>query len=204
MNTQPDLFSSISLTPQPEPRLPAASNRGLTQTNCTDAAGSTGSGESTSPVSHPKRADDDLRSVPVFRVELVQDRTFDGPVVTSPQDVARLACRFLERADREHFLVILLATSGRVIGINTAHVGSLSASIVCAREVFKPAILANAAAIVVAHNHPSGSLEPSREDVQTSKQLVAAGQLLSIHVHDSLIVTRGGRYTSLAERGLLQ
>lgn len=141
--------------------------------------------------------------IPVFRVELVRERTFNGPIVTTPSDVARVACEYLKRADREHFIVIMLATNARVIGINTAHVGSLSASIVNAREVFKPAILANAASIIVAHNHPSGNLEPSREDIRVSKRLVEAGKLLEIPVLDSLIVTSDGRYTSLAERGLL-
>lgn len=141
--------------------------------------------------------------IPVFRVELVCERTFDGPIVTTPAEVAPVACEYLKRADREHFIVIMLATNARIIGINTAHIGSLAASIVNTREVFKPAILANAASIIVAHNHPSGNLEPSREDVRVSKRLVEAGKLLEIPVLDSLIVTQSGQYTSLAERGLL-
>jgi DNA repair protein RadC len=148
-------------------------------------------------------ADAQETGVPVFRVELVQERTFDAPVVTGPADVAPLVCQYLRGADREHFVVVLLATNGKVIGIHTAHIGSLTASIASTREVFKVALLANAAAIVVAHCHPSGNLEPSREDVRVSRRLVAAGELMEVAVHDSLIVGLEGTYTSLAERGLL-
>lgn len=143
-------------------------------------------------------------AVPVFRVELVQERSFEAPVVTGPADVAPLVCQFLRGADREHFVVVLLATSGKVIGLHTAHIGSLTASIASARDIFKVALLANAAAIVVAHCHPSGNVEPSREDVRVSRRLVAAGELMEVVVHDSIIVGLEGAYTSLAERGLLR
>ena len=142
-------------------------------------------------------------SIPVFRVELVRERPFDGPIVRGPNEVAPVACAYLARADREHLIVLMLATSGRLIGINTAHVGSLSASVACPREIFKPAILANAASIVICHNHPSGNLEPSREDVAVTKRLVEAGKLIEIPVLDHLIIGHDGRFTSLAERGLL-
>lgn len=142
-------------------------------------------------------------AVPVFRVELVQERAFEAPVVTGPADVAPLACEYLRGADREHFVVVLLATNGRVIGLHTAHIGSLTASVASAREVFKVALLANAAAIVIVHNHPSGNTEPSREDVRVSRRLARAGELMEVVVHDSIIVGLGGQYTSLAERGLL-
>jgi DNA repair protein RadC len=105
---------------------------------------------------------------------------------------------FAERSDREVFL----ATNNTLIGVHIAHVGSLAASVVGVPEVFKTAILANAAAIIVAHNHPSGNYETSCEDIRISRQLKEAGKLLGIAVHDSLIVTHLG-YTSLAERGVL-
>ena len=95
--------------------------------------------------------------IPVYRVELVCERLMDGPVVTTPAEVAPVACDFLKRADREHFVVMMLATNARIIGIHTAHIGSLSASVVRIADVMKAAILANAASIVVFHNHPSGA-----------------------------------------------
>jgi DNA repair protein RadC len=74
---------------------------------------------------------------------------------------------------------------------------------VSARDVFKAAILANAAALICAHNHPSGATEPSRQDIRITKQLMEAGKLLDIPVHDHLIIGFDGAYTSLAERGLM-
>ncbi len=140
---------------------------------------------------------------PIFRVHLVREREVTLPVVTTPEDVARVLCDYLKHADREHFVVVLLAANNRIIGINTAHIGSLTVSVVSPREVFKPAVLGNANAIIVAHNHPSGNLEPSRADVRITRQLVEAGKLMGIPVHDSIIIGHGGSYTSLAERGIV-
>lgn len=141
-------------------------------------------------------------AVPVFRVELVRERELVAPTVRSPHDVGPLLCEYLARADREHFVLVMLATSGRIIGLHTVHIGTLNASLVHVPDVFKAAILANAAAVIVAHNHPSGNLEPSAADVQITRQLVEAGKLLAIPVHDHLIIGHGS-YVSLCERGLL-
>ena len=87
-------------------------------------------------------------------------------------------------------------------GLSQISAGGLAASIVEPRQVFKTAILANAAAIICAHNHPSMNPEPSKEDIRITRQLVEAGQLMGIPVHDHLIIA-GATYTSLAERGLM-
>lgn len=144
---------------------------------------------------------DESNQVPVYRVELVRERMLDGPVVRTPSAVASLLTEYLARVDREHFVVVLLATSHRVIGIHTCHIGTLSASLVRIADVFKVAILGNAASIIVAHNHPSGNVEPSREDIALTRRLVEAGRLFDMPVHDSIIVSANGDYTSLAERG---
>lgn len=150
-----------------------------------------------------KQADLFKNGVPVFAVELVKERMIDGPVVTGPAGVAQFAVDYLKRADREHFCVLMLATNGRIIGVHTAHVGSLNASVVRAADVYKAAILSNAAAIVVFHGHPSGNPEPSAEDIAVTRQLAEAGRVIGIPVRDHLIVTPGGEYTSLAERGAI-
>jgi DNA repair protein RadC len=80
--------------------------------------------------------------------------------------------------------------------------GTLSASLVHPREVFKPAILESAASVILLHNHPSGDPTPSREDVRLTRQLVECAHLLDLNVHDHVIIG-GGRYTSLAERGII-
>ena len=133
-------------------------------------------------------------------------------------DVGRLLMRYLEGADREHFVVFLLDQKNHVIGINTVSIGSLTAGIVHPREAFKPifadmadmpqdaysrAIRHNAAAVIFGHNHPSGDVQPSREDRAITKRLVDAGKLLGIDVLDHIIIGAEGKYFSFADEGLL-
>lgn len=113
-------------------------------------------------------------------------------VIRGPEDVFNLVGRKLRREQREHFLVLLLNARHEVTGIETVSIGSLNASIVHPREVFKPAILASAASVVLVHSHPSGDPEPSEEDLAITKRLVEVGELLGIGVLDHVIVaTRG-------------
>jgi DNA repair protein RadC len=122
--------------------------------------------------------------------------------VTCPADVAAVYGPAMRDLKREIFKIVLLNTANIICGDFTISEGGLAASIVEPRAVFQRAVLENAAAIICLHNHPSGNLEPSREDVRITKQLVDAGKLMGIPVHDHLII--GGRgYTSLAERGLM-
>ena len=141
--------------------------------------------------------------VPVFRVKLVRERDHLTRQLHSPSDAARLCSEMLDGLDREVFLVIGLSTANRVIGAHVAHVGTVDASVASPREVFKFALLVNARSVICAHNHPSGNLEPSKADVQVSKQIQQAGEALSIRLLDSLVVGFDGEYTSLAERGLI-
>jgi len=98
----------------------------------------------------------------------------------------------------------MLDQKNKIIGINTVSVESLTASVVHSREVFKPAILSNAAAIILAHNHPSGQPQPSQEDRILTVRLVAAGKLLGISVLDHVIIGDGtSAYFSFADEGLL-
>ena len=98
--------------------------------------------------------------------------------------------------------LVLLDTANSVLGLAQISVGGLAASIVEPRQVFKVAILSNAAAVILSHNHPSGNVEPSREDIRITRQLVDAGKLMGVPVHDHIIVGQNA-YTSLAERGLM-
>ena len=124
------------------------------------------------------------------------------PRIDGPQDLYRLLKPLLENQDREHFYAVLLSTKNHVLAVELVSVGSLSASIVHPREVFKPAILQSAAAVVVAHNHPSGVVDPSPEDTEFTKRLQRAGELLGITLLDHLIIANGGDLLSLKERGL--
>lgn len=93
----------------------------------------------------------------------------------------------MDGLDREHFLVVSLDTKNQPVSVNVCHIGSLNASLVHPREVLKVAILSNAAAVMVGHNHPSGNTEPSREDIEVTKRLKEACELMGIHLLDHLI-----------------
>lgn len=112
--------------------------------------------------------------------------------IRGPDDVVAIIGKALRSEQREHFLVLLLNARHEVLGRETVSVGSLNASIVHPREVFKPAILASAASIILCHNHPSGDAEPSEEDVTITKRLKDAGELLGIEVLDHVIVASRG------------
>lgn len=96
-----------------------------------------------------------------------------------------------------------LNTKNNVVAVHRCHVGSLNSSIVHPREVFKSAILNNAASVIVAHQHPSGDIKPSMEDINVTKRLVEAGKLLGIEVLDHLVVNSDKSFTSLKERGYI-
>lgn len=112
--------------------------------------------------------------------------------IRGPDDVVAVVGPKLRKEQREHFLVLLLNARHEVLARETVSIGSLNASIVHPREVFKPALLASAASIVLVHNHPSGDPEPSEEDLSITKRLVDAGELLGIGVLDHVIVASRG------------
>ena len=126
----------------------------------------------------------------------------DRPAVTAPEIAADLLAPLLAARDREHCVVLLLDTKHRLLDTVTVSVGSIDHTFMAPREVFRDALLANASAIVLAHNHPSGDPEPSRDDERITTRLVRAGEVVGIDVLDHLVVA-GGRWVSLARRGLL-
>ena len=99
-----------------------------------------------------------LYAIPRYRVSLVRDGSVKGPIaqIRSARDASNVLAQYLDGADREHFVVLLIDQKNKIIGIHTVSTGSLAASVVHPREVFKQAILSNAAAIIAGHNHPSG------------------------------------------------
>jgi len=125
----------------------------------------------------------------------------ERPRVTSPADAANLLMSEMMFLEQEHLRLVLLDTRNRVIGTPNIYVGSLNTSVIRIGELFRAAIKANAAAFIVAHNHPSGDPSPSPEDVNVTRQLVAAGKLLDLEVLDHIVIGHQ-RYVSLKERGL--
>jgi len=125
----------------------------------------------------------------------------ERPRVTSPSDAANLLMSEMMFLEQEHLRLILLDTRNRVLNTPTIYIGSLNTSVVRIGELFRAAIKENAAAFIVAHNHPSGDPSPSPEDVNVTKQIVEAGKLLDIELLDHIIIGHQ-RYVSLKERGL--
>lgn len=122
--------------------------------------------------------------------------------VKSPQDVAEYLMPRMRYAVKEQFIVLLLNTKNKIIGTEIISEGTLNNSVVHAREVYKPALLQNAAAIIVAHNHPSGEPQPSLEDKQVTRMLKESGKILGIPLLDHLIIGDGSYY-SFQEQGAL-
>lgn len=136
-----------------------------------------------------------------FGKRLGRVRNPGRPVISSPADVDGLLRGRIANRDRENFVAVLLNTKNEVLEISTISIGTLSNSLVHPREVFKPAVRASAASVVLAHNHPSGKVEPSREDREVTGRLVDAAEILGIEVLDHVIV--GDGYFSMKERGML-
>jgi DNA repair protein RadC len=103
---------------------------------------------------------------------------------------------------KEHFKLIILNTRNRIIGVSDISTGTLNASLVHPREVFKEAITRSASSVVVAHNHPSGDTQPSEEDIRITRRLVEAGKIMGIEVLDHIIVTRNS-FLSLKAKGFI-
>lgn len=122
-------------------------------------------------------------------------------VIRSPQDVASLIMEDMRHLDREHFKVLNLNTKNHVLNIENISVGSLNASIVHPRELFKKAIIKSSAAVILLHNHPSGDPTPSREDIDITKRMAEAGKILGIEVLDHVIIG-DNKFISLKEQGL--
>lgn len=126
----------------------------------------------------------------------------DRPIVRGPEDVATLMIPRMRDLLQEEFRLLCLNSRNGIIREITVTRGTLDASLVHPREVFRVAIESAASALIVVHNHPSGNPEPSEEDVTITRQLVEAGKIMGIPIRDHLIIA-GNTHTSLAERGLI-
>jgi DNA repair protein RadC len=123
------------------------------------------------------------------------------PILRSPEDVVAEVRSQLKGKKKEHFLVLCLDTRNRLANRRLVSMGSLDTSIVHPREVFKEAVSSCAASVVFAHNHPSGDPEPSKEDIELTKRLARAGEIIGIDVLDHIIICDNG-FVSLKSRNL--
>ena len=146
-----------------------------------------------------------VSSINIYKLKMIKEDTVEyNTTIKSPADVAALAREVLEMHEMavENFIILSLNTKNKIAGMHTVSIGSLNASIVHPREVFKAAILNNASGIICLHNHPSGDPEPSKEDIEITKRLIEAGKILGIEVLDHVIIGEQ-RYLSMKERCLI-
>lgn len=133
----------------------------------------------------------ELTSFSTVKLSMVREPSSNliaGQKFVQPQDVIRALITLFRGLDREYFVVLLCDTRSRCTGVEVVAVGSLNGNLVHPREVFKAAILGNCAAIILAHNHPSGDGTPSKEDLALTQKMCKAGRILGIPVLDHIIV----------------
>jgi len=124
------------------------------------------------------------------------------PSIHTPSDVARLLMNEMRYYKKEVFKVLLLDTKNRLIKIETVSSGILDASLVHPREVFYPAIQEMASSVILVHNHPSGNIIPSAQDIEITKTIIEAGKIMNIEVIDHIIIGEG-KFLSLKEKKII-
>ena len=136
---------------------------------------------------------EDKSYVPFVRITMVKERELPYAMeeIDRPEKVAAFTRKFLAGADREYLLVLSMDNIGKLAAIEVVSIGTVNAALAAPREIFKHAILANAAGIVMVHNHTSGRCVPSDEDMETTKRIEKAGKLLGIPLMDHIIVGDG-------------
>lgn len=136
------------------------------------------------------------------RIEIEGKKNEKKKSIYSPLDIFKILKQKLRDYQKEHFFVVSLDTRNGIINVDKISIGILNASLVHPREVFKSAISHHAAQIILVHNHPSGCLEPSNDDLLITKKLISSGKIIGIEVIDHIIITSSG-YLSFKEKGII-
>jgi len=148
--------------------------------------------------------------ISLYRVSLVKDQNvkFEQTPLNNSSQALRIIQKLIKvqgQSDREQFCIILLNAKNQIIGLNIVSTGDLTSATVHPREVMKPAILANACAMILCHNHPSNDLTPSSPDISITKKIIQASNLLGIMVHEHLIINMENEdYYSFADNGIIR
>jgi len=142
--------------------------------------------------------------IPKVQISMVKEIYISDTSYRCSEEVANseIAEKELRNSDREKFVCVHFSSNNKIISYEVVSMGSLTSSIVHPREVFKAAILANAVSVLFMHNHPSGNTEPSLDDIEITKRLCKAGNILGINILDHLIITRND-YFSFRDKGLI-
>lgn len=149
-----------------------------------------------------KKKENELK---VVNIRLVKEPSiYSADPINTPDDVLKVISKELSSYDREVFAILNLKSNGQVINLNICSVGTLNASMVSPREVFKSSILSNAAAFIAIHNHPSGKVSPSQEDIETTRRLAECGRMIDIKMLDHIIVAgETGQMMSFKSEGMM-
>jgi DNA repair protein RadC len=151
-----------------------------------------------------KKSETPAKRINLVSVKLVREGSilYKTRSISTSGDAAGIGRQFLEDLDREQVMVCCLDNKNQPTAINVVSIGTNNTSLIHPREVFKVAVLSNAASIILYHNHPSGETKPSQEDIEVSKRIDAAGKMMGIELLDHLIIGSEDRYCSLKEQGL--
>lgn len=143
-----------------------------------------------------------LKRINVVSIKMVRESSvlYNIRRISEPKDIVDLGKKFLDELDREELIVACLNAKNEVNSVNVVSIGSLNNSIVHPREVFKTAILSNAASIIMIHNHPSGDVTPSKEDKEITLRIKESGTILGICLLDHIIIGND-TYYSFKEHG---
>lgn len=141
------------------------------------------------------------KRINIVSLEIVKESSLlYGPrQCTSVEAAYKLVSPFIKNKDREHLLVVGLNTKNEPTVIHIAHIGTTNQSIAVPRDILKPVLLSNGNRMIVAHNHPSGNVDPSKQDKQLTKRLQEAGKIIGIELMDHLIVAPNDIYYSFKE-----
>ncbi len=148
--------------------------------------------------------------ISTYRVTLVKDRQlpFESCRLQNSAQAQPLIKSLIlthGQPDREQFCVLMLNAKNEIIGLNIVSTGDLSSATVTPRELLKPAILTSSSALILAHNHPSGDVSPSQDDLAVTKRIVHACKIMGICVHEHLIISMfDDRYYSFADNGIIK
>lgn len=148
-----------------------------------------------------------METVNIYTIELVKEQKikYNLDALNSPDDVARFAinCLRLEKKAEEYMYMIAVTAKNQIAGVHRISQGVLDTALVHPREIYKRALLNNAAGIVLIHNHPSGNPTPSGEDIKTTGRIKEVGQVIGIPLLDHIIIGEGGTYVSLARKKII-
>lgn len=145
------------------------------------------------------------KKINIVSLKLLKEKSmeYNFTSVKNPINVVKLAKELIGEVDREYVLVLNLNTNLEPNSIEVCGIGSLSEAVIHPREIFKSAILSSASKIIMVHTHPSGHVEPSLEDIQTTNRIRKAGEILGIPLVDHLILGNNNDYFSFTEHGNL-